>query len=759
MSQTRQSGLAAALKAARSGNSPSTPTPSSHGTASRTTTPLSRKVVRTSSLRSQVPYLHDSPSAFQFFNDPDVLLSTPVEEGREEEYAEHLAYASNYSADLLRFLRASGFKDTVGYTFDNTDAEADFNILLSGLRHVLSPINYREVAKLLDVEHDYAAYHVTVNELLFTVLPSVLRGNALSLYHEVSLTNPGDGRFALHRLRYEVEGVPDPDTDRFWLKIRSTIIDETTDPAPQLAVIRALGDKHMKINVYPDSKRMQDLWHVLADSAKASPHTAPLYLVVLRELRAGTQFTFASLCLRIRTAWRDEAKHSILSDPPPAESSSPGSGYSRPKHTDARMYAFGEPRSATPLKGEWVADAPNALFRRWSGTGFPCMTCFRMWGMTDAHPDTKGVCPYACAEAFAPGRVPAAAVKAAARPAPPGSIATSPAASATAAPKKPPSAAAMHVSLPDDSQPAAVELAAVAGKFLIIIDEDLPDLNSSLAAAILATHQVNSRALSVVSATKQNTSCLSITPVIATSKLSRLDDLSRDEENLIQILIVGDDRRAMSLSELSESFQVSYGTENAESRNSFARVARPEAEVPVLFLDIVRLYNVTQVALLYPSGALCASATASMRSEEGLWASLPVKGGDAACRCVTWPLWRVLWKVLFASNTKAQLTDGEAEDSGSPAGDAGSDRKTATKREREPMGEAQRKPICGVLGSRWVKRKESLTAVFWGAYGEAQRKPDCGAIKSLTAVVLGATQVTCISQWRLDAGLRIKAEG
>ncbi|KAK3274182.1 hypothetical protein CYMTET_17627 [Cymbomonas tetramitiformis] len=43
----------------------------------------------------------------------------------------------------------------------------------------------------------------------------------------------------------------------------------------------------MKINTYPDSKRIQDLWHVLADSAKASPHTAPLYLAVLRELRAG----------------------------------------------------------------------------------------------------------------------------------------------------------------------------------------------------------------------------------------------------------------------------------------------------------------------------------------------------------------------------------------------------------------------------------------------------------------------------------------
>ncbi|KAK3237908.1 hypothetical protein CYMTET_52048 [Cymbomonas tetramitiformis] len=95
--------------------------------------------------------------------------------------------------DLSRFLRASGFKDSVGYTFNNEEAEADFSVLLAGLRHVLFAISYQEVAKLLDLYHDYDAFHVTINDLLTTMSPHVLREDALAFYHETSLTNPGDG--------------------------------------------------------------------------------------------------------------------------------------------------------------------------------------------------------------------------------------------------------------------------------------------------------------------------------------------------------------------------------------------------------------------------------------------------------------------------------------------------------------------------------------------------------------------------------------
>ncbi|KAK3269012.1 hypothetical protein CYMTET_22518 [Cymbomonas tetramitiformis] len=131
-----------------------------------------------------------------------------------------------------------------------------------------------EVAKLLDLYHDYDAFHVTINDLLYTMLPHVLRGNAVALYHvHCEGDVPGDGRYILQCLRYEVEGVPDPDTDRFWLKLRSTILDETLDPAPQLSTIRVLGDKRKHINGYTDDKRTKDLWHVLADSAKALTDT------------------------------------------------------------------------------------------------------------------------------------------------------------------------------------------------------------------------------------------------------------------------------------------------------------------------------------------------------------------------------------------------------------------------------------------------------------------------------------------------------
>ncbi|KAK3282352.1 hypothetical protein CYMTET_9910 [Cymbomonas tetramitiformis] len=42
-----------------------------------------------------------------------------------------------------------------------------------------------------------------------------------------------------------------------------------------------------------------------------------------------------------------------------------------------------------------------------------------MWGVTDAHPDTRGCCPYMCKEAFGTGRAPDTALPAGKRPPPP----------------------------------------------------------------------------------------------------------------------------------------------------------------------------------------------------------------------------------------------------------------------------------------------------------------------------------------------------
>ncbi|KAK3284937.1 hypothetical protein CYMTET_7434 [Cymbomonas tetramitiformis] len=111
------------------------------------------------------------------------LSSTPLEEGREN-----------------------------GFTLDTETADTDFAVLLSALRHVLYPVSFPEFFKLLDLEHNYDFYHVVLTEIIFTVLPIVLRGTALSLYSEAARSHPGDGRYILQRIRYEIEGVPDSDT-------------------------------------------------------------------------------------------------------------------------------------------------------------------------------------------------------------------------------------------------------------------------------------------------------------------------------------------------------------------------------------------------------------------------------------------------------------------------------------------------------------------------------------------------------------------
>ncbi|KAK3270984.1 hypothetical protein CYMTET_20645 [Cymbomonas tetramitiformis] len=302
MASAQREGPGSALRAART-HAAGSPSPSPSGSqATPATSRGRRKIVGTSSLRSKPTSTVDAPTTFDYFNDPDIYLrTTPVEEGREEEFFDQLAYAFQYDSDLLTYLKSTGLKLVAGYTFDTAAADVDFNALLSGLAHVLYPVSYNEAAKLLDLEHDHEFYYVTVNEsLIFCILPHPLRGNALIVYHECARSHPADGSYALQRLRYEVEGGPDADGMRYWTQLRAVVLTETGDPAPQLALIRRLGDRHQKIKpAYNDSDRVSDLWHILSESAKHSPYAAPLYLVVhwcfVFELRAGQAFTFAHL--------------------------------------------------------------------------------------------------------------------------------------------------------------------------------------------------------------------------------------------------------------------------------------------------------------------------------------------------------------------------------------------------------------------------------------------------------------------------------
>ncbi|KAK3273669.1 hypothetical protein CYMTET_18103 [Cymbomonas tetramitiformis] len=415
MSSNRQTSLAESLRnARRSGTPSSTPPSNSHSStpgASRV-----RRIVTTASLRSRPSSLRASPSPSDFFNDPSVLPSTPVEEGREDEYLEQLSYSFTYSTDVVTILRPGGYNPKNGFTLDNETADTDFSALLSALRHVLYPVSFSEFSKILDLEHDYDFYHVVLNEIVFTVLPVVLRGTALALYTEAALSHPGDGRYILQRLRYEVEGVPDSDTDRFWEKMRATIIDEDTDPAPQLTTIRTLGDKHARLNAdYSEAKRVKDLWHILATSAKSSPFVTPLYVNVIRDLRSGTSFSFSTLCLRIRTVWREErafATPTVSTAPPESDG-----GWKKTPTFNTMSYDR-KPPHTVKLDGEWRAEPSHALILRWKGAGFPCILCFRLWGLTDSHPDTNSICPFTCREAYNPSRVPQLAPPAGTRPQP-----------------------------------------------------------------------------------------------------------------------------------------------------------------------------------------------------------------------------------------------------------------------------------------------------------------------------------------------------
>ncbi|KAK3251005.1 hypothetical protein CYMTET_39636 [Cymbomonas tetramitiformis] len=185
--------------------------------------------------------------------------------------------------------------------------------------------------------------------------------------------------------------------------MRSTIINEPDDPSPQLTAIRTLGDKHARINPdYSEAKRVKDLWHILTNSAKQSPYVTPLYVNVIRDLRGG-ELAFAT-----------PVKDTGYTVP------SGGGGGGREKKPTFNAVTFDrKPAYTTVPVGEWKAEPLGAMVKRWVGVGYPCILGFRMWGVTDAHPDTRGCCPYMCKEAFSSGRAPDTALPAGKRPPPP----------------------------------------------------------------------------------------------------------------------------------------------------------------------------------------------------------------------------------------------------------------------------------------------------------------------------------------------------
>ncbi|KAK3234370.1 hypothetical protein CYMTET_55378 [Cymbomonas tetramitiformis] len=234
-----------------------------------------------------------------FHADSSVWEPTPVRASQRAEYADKLDYAFTYGEELSKLTRSHGFKPNVGLTLDVPDSEADFAVLLGNMSHVFGSISRDEFLKLLDLDFEYEVYHLTLNEVIYVVLPTVLRAPPLP----------------------RVEGLGDPATQRLWVRLRHIIINEDEDPSPQRTVFRTLAGKHRKLYPeYSDRDMVEDLHVVLRASAAVSPHVTPLYLVVLRDLNAGRHFTYAALALYIATVYRDEKPLARLSSPPPSES-------------------------------------------------------------------------------------------------------------------------------------------------------------------------------------------------------------------------------------------------------------------------------------------------------------------------------------------------------------------------------------------------------------------------------------------------------
>ncbi|KAK3252617.1 hypothetical protein CYMTET_38094 [Cymbomonas tetramitiformis] len=380
-------GLGSALRAARAaataGVTPDVPSPpGSTCSGSLSGGSGSEPIVTTASLRRRPAPISRAATALEFNEDEAVWVSTPVLASQQEEYSDRLQYAYAYGEELMKLMRAHGFKPNIGFTFDQPGSEMDFAVLLTNMSHVLGPIAHDEFDKLLDLDHEYPVYHVALNELIYTILPTVLRGLALSLYEESARIHPYDGRCALQRIRFQVEGVVDLDSKRFWLRLRKTVIDETVDPTPQLSVFRTLADRHARLHP--------------------------------------TRFTYSSLHNRICKAWRDEGHLARLASPPsPASGGGKGSGGGRGA-VGGGVHAFTTPKphvQHVPPAGEWKP-FKTERYLKWEGDGIPCISCFRMFAVTDGHPTTRGVCPYTCRQAFAPGRAPDGARPAPLRPTP-----------------------------------------------------------------------------------------------------------------------------------------------------------------------------------------------------------------------------------------------------------------------------------------------------------------------------------------------------
>ncbi|KAK3253183.1 hypothetical protein CYMTET_12061 [Cymbomonas tetramitiformis] len=212
MASPRRVSLSSGIRAARAASIPGPAGP--HGSPSPSPAPGrpssspfavsedENTIVPMSTMVRKPTSISRAPTSAEFHADEAVWKSAPVRASTASDFRDRLDYVSHYGKKefCCRLLRAYGYMAAVGLTLDTSEADTDFTILLANL-------SYEEAARI----------------------------------------SPHDERAALQRLRFHVEGIGDPDSNRYWTRLRDVIIDETIGPAPQLAVFRKLGDKHLRM--------------------------------------------------------------------------------------------------------------------------------------------------------------------------------------------------------------------------------------------------------------------------------------------------------------------------------------------------------------------------------------------------------------------------------------------------------------------------------------------------------------------------------
>ena len=387
---------------------PSTPAsvPLHHDPILRT----SDKLVREKPIRQEI-------TALEFFADTTRLAGTPYRASTRGVMTDPLTKPFEYAENVMDVLKARGYHPKgTGITLDGQTARQDFLALRSAMVTVLDSVDPVETAKIFDLDLAYATYNFDLNSIVFTMLSVLLRGSALAVYHSAARTYPFDGRALLLRLHFDVEGVQRGDRGRFMESMRALRIDERLDPTDTLQKLRTLGDEHRRLHPDFDNTALVDtLLVVLEKSADISPYEVPLYRNIISDLYTDNKPTFDTVVLRLRRAWSHEGVSRLSRCPPPPEPPSGGVGGST-SSGGARAAAL-RMRPVVPAEGKW--EDSGGPYRNWVGTGRPCLVCYRVYGLTDIHQDTEGICPWSCKEAFTTGRAPATARSAPQRPPPP----------------------------------------------------------------------------------------------------------------------------------------------------------------------------------------------------------------------------------------------------------------------------------------------------------------------------------------------------